>query len=130
MLCSAVLVSAAQKKNRPFTHICALPSGFLSCPGQRRASGVFSPDIYSTHSTECTQSVSSSQLHPLPPGYPYIWPCLVAQTIENLPARQETWVPSLSREDPLEKGTATHSSILRASLVVFSLPLSLSLLCK
>ena len=37
---------------------------------------------------------------------------LVAQTIKNLPAMQETWVQSLSWEDPLEKGKATHSSIL------------------
>ena len=35
---------------------------------------------------------------------------LVAQMIKNLPAMQETWVRSL--EDPLEKGMATHSSIL------------------
>ena len=32
--------------------------------------------------------------------------------VKNLPAMQETWVPSLGQEDPLEKGTATHSSIL------------------
>ena len=32
--------------------------------------------------------------------------------VKNLPARWETWVPSLGREDPLEKGLATHSSIL------------------
>ena len=37
---------------------------------------------------------------------------LVAQIIENLPAVRETQVQSLSREDPLEKGMATHSSIL------------------
>ena len=30
----------------------------------------------------------------------------------NLPAIQETWIPSLGREDPLEEGMATHSSIL------------------
>ena len=36
----------------------------------------------------------------------------VAQMIENLPAMQETWVGFLSREDPLEKGMATHCSIL------------------
>ena len=33
-------------------------------------------------------------------------------TAKNLPAMQETWVLSLSREDPLEEGMATHSSIL------------------
>ena len=37
---------------------------------------------------------------------------LVAQTIKNLPARQETWVQSLGGEDVLEEDMATHSSIL------------------
>ena len=37
---------------------------------------------------------------------------LVIQTVKNLPAMQETCVRSLGQEDPLEKGTATHSSIL------------------
>ena len=37
---------------------------------------------------------------------------LVAQLMKNLPAMGETWVQSLGWEDPLEKGTATHSSIL------------------
>ena len=37
---------------------------------------------------------------------------LVAQTVKNLPAMQETWVRSLGQEDPLEKEMATHSSIL------------------
>ena len=32
--------------------------------------------------------------------------------VKNLPAMQETWVQSLSQEDPLEKGMATHSSFL------------------
>ena len=37
---------------------------------------------------------------------------LVAQLVKNLPAMQETWVRSLGWKDPLEKGKATHSSIL------------------
>ena len=37
---------------------------------------------------------------------------LVAQMVKNLPAMWETQVPSLGWEDPLEKGMATHSSIL------------------
>ena len=47
-------------------------------------------------------------------GYPlqYSWASLVAQLVKNLPAMQETWVRSLGWEDPLEKGKATHSSIL------------------
>ena len=41
-----------------------------------------------------------------------IWDSLVAQRINNLPVMQETLVRFLSQEDPLEKGMATHSSIL------------------
>ena len=37
---------------------------------------------------------------------------LVAQLIKNLPAIQETWVRSLSQEDPLEEEMATHASTL------------------
>ena len=37
---------------------------------------------------------------------------LVAQLVKNLPVIWETWVQSLGWEDPLEKGKATHSSIL------------------
>ena len=37
---------------------------------------------------------------------------LVAQLVNILPAMQETWVLFLGQEDPLEKGMATHSSIL------------------
>ena len=36
----------------------------------------------------------------------------MAQMVKNLPAVQETQVQPLGREDPLEKGMATHSSIL------------------
>ena len=47
-------------------------------------------------------------------GYPlqHSWASLVAQLVKNLPAMQETWVQSLGWEDLLEKGKATHSSIL------------------
>ena len=37
---------------------------------------------------------------------------LVAQRLKPLPGIQETWVRPLGREDPLEKETATHSSVL------------------
>ena len=40
------------------------------------------------------------------------WASLVAQLVKNLPAMPETWVQSLGWKDPLEKGRATHSSIL------------------
>ena len=47
-------------------------------------------------------------------GYPpqYSWDSLVAQVVKNLLAMQGTWVQSLGWEDPMEKGKATHSSIL------------------
>ena len=42
----------------------------------------------------------------------YSWASLMAQLVKSQPAMLETWVQSLSWEDPLEKGKATHSSIL------------------
>ena len=47
-------------------------------------------------------------------GYPlqYPWASLVVQLVKNPPAMQEPWVQSLGWEDPLEKGKATHPSIL------------------
>ena len=44
--------------------------------------------------------------------YAASWSSLVAQTVKNVPTMWETWVQSLGWEDPLEKGMATHSSIL------------------
>ena len=44
--------------------------------------------------------------------FQYSWAFLVAQLVNNLPAVQETWVQSLGWEDTLEKGKATHFSIL------------------
>ena len=47
-------------------------------------------------------------------GYPlqYSWASLVAHLVKNPPAMRETWVRSLGWEYPLEKGKATHFSIL------------------
>ena len=47
-------------------------------------------------------------------GYPlqYSWVSFVAQLVKNLPAMWDTWVQFLGWEDPLEKGKATHFSIL------------------
>ena len=42
----------------------------------------------------------------------YSWVSLVVQLVKDPPAVRETWVQSLVWEDPLEKGKATHSSIL------------------
>ena len=41
-----------------------------------------------------------------------LWASLVAWLVKNPPAMRETWVGSLGWEDPLDKGKATHSSIL------------------
>ena len=45
----------------------------------------------------------------------YFWASLVVQLVKNLPAMQEILVQSLGQEDPLEKGYATHFSILGLS---------------
>ena len=56
-------------------------------------------------------------------GYPpqCSWVSLVAQRVKNPPAVQETWVRSLCREDPLEEGMATLSSIL--SILAWRIPM-------
>ena len=54
------------------------------------------------------RSTGDGMGHPLQ----YSWASLVAQLVKNWPAVWETWVQSLGWEDTLEKGKATHSSIL------------------
>ena len=54
------------------------------------------------------RSAGEGIVHPLQ----YSWASHVAQLVKNLPAMQETWVLSPDWGDPLEKGKATHSSIL------------------
>ena len=64
-------------------------------------------------STESHRPGGSNRIHSLrvlEAGHPRA--SLVAQLVKNPPAMRETWVPSLGWEDPLEKGTATHPSIL------------------
>ena len=46
------------------------------------------------------------------PGLISEWASMADQIVKNLPAMQDTWVPSLGWEDPLEEGKATRSSIL------------------
>ena len=59
-----------------------------------------------TSLTLCLLLCKTEQCHPLPGA------SLGAQKVKNLPGVQETWVRSLGQEDPLEKETATHSSVL------------------
>ena len=54
---------------------------------------------------QCGNCQYYSQIH-------LLWASLVAQMVKNWPAMQETQVQSLGWEDPLEKGMATHSSVL------------------
>ena len=59
------------------------------------------------------------------------WASLVAQLVKNPPAMQETPVRFLGQEDPLAKGTATHSSILAWRIpwtVTCQVPLSMGIL--
>ena len=46
------------------------------------------------------------------------WASLVAQLVKNPPAVWETWIQSLGWNDPLEKGEATHSSVLAWRITV------------
>ena len=57
---------------------------------------------------------SSGELAPASQRNPlqHSWAALVTQLVKNPPAIRETWVRSLGWEDPLDKGKATHSSIL------------------
>ena len=64
-------------------------------------------------------NLSSNQIYFIDHNISKFWEALYcvcqglpSQTVKNLPAMQETWVQSLSQEDPLEKGMAAHSSIL------------------
>ena len=45
-------------------------------------------------------------------AFQYSWASLVAQLVKNPPAMRETWVLSVSLEDPLQKGKATHSGVV------------------
>ena len=68
--------------------------------------------------SSCPQSLPASESFPMSQlflfniRYIILLASLVAQMVKNLPAMQETQVQFLGQEDPLEKGMATHSSIL------------------
>ena len=64
-------------------------------------------------------------------GYPlqYSWAFLVAQTVKNPPAVQETWVGSLGWEDPLEEDMTTHSSTLAWKILWMEEPGRLQSMC-
>ena len=62
-----------------------------------------------------SQQLAQNKVPPVstpPPRWKSLWASLVAQMVKNLPTMKETEVKFLGREDPLEKGIATPSSIL------------------
>ena len=83
--------------------------------------GVF-PSHGSNPHLLCLLHWEASALQLVPPGKPYLrdikensfshWSSLMAQMVKNLTAMQETRVQSLDQEDHLEKGMATHFSVL------------------
>ena len=78
------------------THSSILPGKFH---GQRGLAG-YIPWDQKESATEYTHTLHC------------VWASLVAQTVKNLPKMQETLIRSPSWEDPMEKGMATHSSII------------------
>ena len=102
--------------NQPYVYICPLlleppshllphptPLGWAPCILQQISTGHLFY-IWLMYTFPC-YSFSCSTL-----SFPYA--SLVAQTVKRLPAMRETWVWSLSQEDPLEKEMATHPSTL------------------
>ena len=59
----------------------------------------------------CTNICRGQNPIPVTCIHPFLWASLLAQLVKNPHAMQETWVRSLSWEDPLDKETATHSGI-------------------
>ena len=72
-------------------------------PDVSLSSFTFIKRLFSFSSYSAIRVVSSAYLRT---GFP------IVQMVKNLPVMQETWVPSLGQEDPLEKEMATHSSVL------------------
>ena len=80
--------------------LCVWHDSVCACVRERDRDGVLGKDSQAgSHLTLRTE-------------YSWLGISLVAQTVKNSPAKRETWVQPSGWEDPLEKGTATHSSIL------------------
>ena len=82
----------------------SLPPTSGSSPGKESACNARDPSLIPGSARSTGEGI----------GYPlkYSWASLVAQLVKNLPAMRETWVQSLGWQDPLEKWTANHFSIL------------------
>ena len=98
---------------------CSLPGSFIHgiFPGQNTGvgTGAVPPGKESAYDAGDSNSIpGSGRSTGEGIGYPphYSWDYLMVQLVKNPPAMWETWVQSVGLEDPLEKGKATHSSIL------------------
>ena len=83
--------------------LCVLHDSVCVCVRERDKDGVLGKD---------SEAGSHTKILTLRTEYSWLGVSLVAQMIKNPPAKPETWVQPSGWEDPLEKGTATHSSIL------------------
>ena len=96
----------------PILHRCLLAPKGLTSPPAASDSHVSSNPPSPSHCRHLIPCCCINHLH----GHRYTKhrtsASLVALMVKNLPAVQATWVQSLGWEDPLEKGMATHSSIL------------------
>ena len=91
------------KKNPPAN---ARDAGLIPGSGRSLEEGNSNPLQYS-----CLENPMDRGVH-----RDFLWTSLVAQIVKCLPTMRETWVWSLGQEDPLEKGVATHSSILARNI--------------
>ena len=98
---AVIIVTAISSCHRVGTSLLGLPD---SSVGEEFACNTGHPDLIPGLGRSPGEGI----------GYPlqYSWASLVAQLVKNQPAMQKTWVRSLGWEDHLEKGKATHSSIL------------------
>ena len=91
----------------------------LASPGRAHTCNVILPHLSLTHvlgsvgnARRVPWLLPSMFLAPCQNSQSMNWVSLVAQMVKNLPAMWETWVRSMNQEDPLEKGMATHSTVL------------------
>ena len=84
--------------------------------GRMRACGIRGPACLQDHESECShrrQYVPRNHMvWALGASRGSCWASLVTRLVKNPPAMRETWVQSLSWEDPLKEGLAAHSSVL------------------
>ena len=104
--------SAGKESTRNAGDLGSIP-GFGKSPGEGKSyplqASILAWRIPRTSPWGCKESDTTEQLSL---SYNNMGISLVAQTVKNLPVMREPWVQSLGREDPVEEGVTTHSSIL------------------